>query len=273
MTDFLFPTLIFYLLVTEPPQIRALVFSSGALLSHVLLMLPIALLATKMLARQRGEITLPVMFMNSGFMGIPCALLFGGLESARYAVLFDQAMTITIYTLGLALAIPGGPFKGLKEVGRAPAFWAFVLAIALGWTTGAWSAELLRPLYWIGSITVPAALFAVGLDLKFSKKDIHAAVPAAALRLVASTLVGIGLIYLISRSSWIMGGLADSRAFLRMLWIQSIMPAAVFSAVLPARYGAGGPLASTIVVVSTVLFIPWFLILLWLVPESFVPLG
>jgi predicted permease len=75
---------------------------------------------------------------------------------------------------------------------------------------------------------------------------------------VAGTAAGIGTLVVL-RSGFAAAGDPD---FARACLMESMMPSAVFSAVLPARYGAGRTLPATIVLLSTIFFPFWVLAVL-----------
>lgn len=271
VTDVFFPALILELLLSDPPAGEAVVAGFGALLFHVVLLAPLGWAAARLLRRDVGEALLPVAFMNSGFLGIPATLFFAGPAAARYAVLYDQAMTIVIYTFGLALVLPGGARRGVWEVLLAPPFWAFLVALGLGRAGLLPGEAVLTAVGWVGRLTVPVALFAVGLDLSGRRDDLAPAAALAGLRLAGGALAAIVAIACLRAAGGALGLVAQDPNFARMIWIEGIMPSAVFSAVLPARYGAGGTLAATTVLLSTLLFLPWMLLLQTAAPAAFLP--
>ena len=261
VTDLFFPVLVFELLLSDPPGGAALGVSFAFLGMMVAGMTPVGLLLARALGRSRGEVLLPVAFMNSGFLGIPACLLLAGEGAGRYAVLIDQAMSLSIYTYGLAMILPGGWRRGLVEVARAPATWALVFALALGRAGWRPSDPILTAMGWFGRATVPLALFAVGLDLAGTRADLRDATCAAGARIVAGTALGIATLWTL-RAALGTAGAAGDPNFARACLLESMMPSAVFSAVLPARYGAAGTLPATIVLVSTVLFPIWAMMVL-----------
>lgn len=272
VTDILFPCLVFSLVISGVPTISEIAVSAAALLLSLVILLPIGLLTARFFGDPKRACVLPIAFGNSGFLGIPATLIVAGDAAARYAVYFDQAMTIAIYSIGLSVIVPGGVRRGFIEVIKAPVFWIFLLALVLSKGGVRPPEVIVAVLDGVGRLTVPAALFAVGLDLDLSTATMKSAALPALVRIaggVFAATITIAVGGWICAFAMVPDGVRSTLSdpsFSRMVLVQGLMPSAVFSALLPARYGQGGTLAPAIVLTTTAIFPLWISLMLVMFP-------
>jgi predicted permease len=109
---------------------------------------------------------------NTSFLGIPFTLAFYGKEGLPYTLIYDQLGSFLILsTAGIFLLslYSGREFhwrSTLSRMLRFPAFLAFFLALLLG--EGGLPEFLKTPTGWIASTLSPAAMIAVGLQLRLA---------------------------------------------------------------------------------------------------------
>ena len=130
-------------------------------------------------------IYLPIMFMNTGFIGYPLALFaFGGLGLNK-AIIFDLTNAALIFTLGIYLVSQG---KDRWQIFKIPFIYAALLGLILSFTGIRLPQYIYSPLYIIGGTTIPLALLMLGCRLANMK------IVSWKLPLIASVLrIGVGL--------------------------------------------------------------------------------
>jgi hypothetical protein len=179
---------------------------------------------------------LPVMFWNSGNMGLPMARLALGEEGLEVAALVYVTMATLTSSLGIWIAQGGG---SAAPVLRAPLLWAGVLGLATALAQIELPRMLLEPVVILGGAAIPLMLVNLGIQLRrLALSDLSGAVVAVALRMGGG--VACALLYAHG------AGLdpIERGAFL----LQAVMPAAVINVVIAERYGAPtGAVASAIV--------------------------
>src|SRR3972149_5212038 len=106
--------------------------------------------------------SLPVMFMNSGNMSFPLALLAFGPDGLTVAILYYIAVSLMVYSLGIYIAKGKG---GLAEMFRLPLIYASFAGIALN----LWEVEIPGPLLttfdMLGAATIPLMQVSLGYRL------------------------------------------------------------------------------------------------------------
>ena len=183
----------------------------------------------------------PLIFGNTGNLGLPLALFAYGDLGLSYAVIVFAIMAIYSFTAGVWLVSGGGsPFKVLKE----PLVWAAVLGgvfMLQGWKTPVF---LTNTLELVGQMAIPLMLITLGVALaRLSPAGLGRAAVLSVLKLVAC--VGIAW----SAGLWF--GL-DPTAF-GVLVLQIATPVAVTSYLLAEKYGAEAEAVAGLVVASTLI--------------------
>jgi predicted permease len=244
VTDFFFPALVFLALYTADLQLGEMGRLAGAsVLVSVLLLLVSAFYAYIFGLDYRSFVP-PAIFPNSGFLGIPLMNLWGGLAAMNTVVIFDQVQTLMIFTLGLLIVTGGLSIWGLREMGKSPLLWAIVLGFACNLLTLRLPEMVLNTLSFCGSAAPPLAVFALGCSL--SKRR-----PVLSIHLLAGLVIRVVLGFLAGAAAAALFGLEGMVR--TVVIVASSLPAAVFSFVLPARYGVDSELPGTMVLISTVL--------------------
>jgi predicted permease len=244
VTDFLSPMLIFVSLARSDISAR-LTLRLGAAASLVVLgLLGLCLIYCRIFRQDLRGFSPPVMFMNSGFIGIPLLKLAGGTAAMNLDIVYDQVQTLYIFTLGLLIITGGFSLRGLKEIIKTPILWSILggfLFRFLGWTL---PPALVTTLEFGGNAAPPLAAAALG-----------AALAETRLRFDPHLLGGLALRFaggfFLALASCQLLGLDGLEA--RVVLVASTLPSAVFSSVLPLRYGVKADFAGTMVVVSTLL--------------------
>lgn len=185
----------------------------------------------------------PLIFGNTGNLGLPLALFAFGEEGLGYAVVIFAVMVVWSFTFGIWLVSGGG---SLLRVIKEPAMAATLLGalfLSQGWQTPIW---LTNSLNLIGQMAIPLMLITLG---------------------VAIARLGVGQL---GRAFWLSLGralvclfiaIATGWAFdltsvpLAVLILQITTPVAVTSYLLAEKYGADADAVAGLVIVSTVMSI------------------
>ena len=235
------PCLIFTALMqTEVDPAALTTLSLAALVSYGVLTL--AFLAVITVARlDRRSYLAPLIFGNTGNMGLPLALFAFGDEGLGYAVVVFAVMAIYSFTFGIWLVSGGGsPLKVLKEPMVAGTLLGG-LFLWQGWQTPTF---LTNTLELIGQMAIPVMLITLGV---------------AVARLHPGRLGRAAWLSLVKAVICVAAGWAVGRWFalppvaFAVLVLQLVTPVAVTSYLLAEKYGADGDAVAGLVVVSTLL--------------------
>jgi hypothetical protein len=193
------------------------------------------------------------MFMNSGNMAMPLALLAFGQEGLSITVLYYIAVSLLVYSVGVFVAKGR---DGFREIFKLPLIYAAVLALALNFSGLKLPGPILGTVDMIGAATIPLMQLSLGYALRSTR------------------------LYMLSTSIWgtlvrIGGGLVVSCAAVALLGIDgvvadviilaSVMPSAIINFVMSRKYSLDGELVASIVALSTLASVVTTpIILLWL---------
>ncbi|WP_010140674.1 AEC family transporter [Oceanicola sp. S124] len=247
------PCLIFTALMKteiDPAALTALSLASVAAYAVLTLVTALVLWLTKLDLR---SYLAPLIFGNTGNLGLPLALFAFGEAGLGYAVVVFAVMALWSFTFGIWVVSGGGSVvRALKE----PLLWATILGgifLSQGWHTPVF---LTNTLELTGQMAIPLMLITLGVAVaRLRPGSIRLASVLSVLKIVLC--VGI---------AWITGRLfgLDDVAF-AVLVLQVSTPVAVTSYLLAVKYGADADAVAGLVVVSTllsVLMLPLLLALL-----------
>jgi predicted permease len=242
--DFLMPMLVFYALYDGDVLALEAAKLAGSVTFIVGALLGITFLYSRLTKFDFKSLTPPVIFMNSGFLGIPLMSLWGGAKAMGYIVVYDQIQTIYIFSVGIFIVTGGFTLKGLKETVKSPILWAIALGFLFKGLQIPVPPSIIRTLQFGGDAAPPLAAFALGVALYGSKLHIsrHLFFGIAA-RVVLGFLIALASVFLFN-----IQGTART-----VVLVASSLPSAVFSSMLPLRYGVKADYAGTMVVVTTIL--------------------
>lgn len=183
----------------------------------------------------------PLIFGNTGNVGLPLALFAFGQEGLGYAVVVFAVMAIGSFTFGIWLVAGRG---SLGRVLREPLVWGTVLGALFLWQGWRTPQVMTNTLELTGQMAIPLMLITLGVAvarLRPGTLALSTLLSAAKIALCAGVAVALGL--------WF--GL-PSVAF-AVLVLQISTPVAVTSYLLAEKYGSDAQAVAGLVVTSTLL--------------------
>ncbi len=185
----------------------------------------------------------PLIFSNTGNLGLPLALFAFGEAGLSYAIIVFAVMMIYSFSAGIWMVSGGGsPFRILKD----PIFWGALLGALFmiqGWSTPTW---LTNTVDLLGQLVIPLMLITLGVTLaRLESPAFGRSVWLSVVKLVIciGASYGVGLWFGLDKIA------------LAVLVVQVSTPVAVTSYLIAQKYGANADEVAGLVVVSTALSI------------------
>ena len=235
------PCLIFVALMTADIDPQALGSLSLASFTAYGLVSIVFLGIVKLRKLDTSTYLAPLVFGNTGNLGLPLAMFAFGEEGLSYAVVVFAVMAILSFTIGVLVVAGGGsPIRVIKEPVVAATFLG-ALFLWQGWQTPIF---LTNALELIGQMAIPIMLITLGVAIaRLETNDIGRAVWLSAIKVVVSA----GAAWTAAR--WF--GLAPIPS--AVLIVQLATPVAVTSYLLAKKYGHEAQPVAGLVVASTLL--------------------
>ena len=183
----------------------------------------------------------PLIFGNTGNLGLPLALFAFGEVGLGYAVVVFAVMAILSFTIGIWMVAGSG---SLKRVVREPLVAATLLGALFLWQGWETPAFLTNTIELIGQMAIPMMLITLGVAV--ARLETKAMTRAAVLSVV-KVFICVGAAWLAAH--WF--GLEPIAA--AVLIVQVATPVAVTSYLLAEKYGADEQPVAGLVVASTLL--------------------
>ena len=183
----------------------------------------------------------PLIFGNTGNLGLPLALFAFGEVGLGYAVVVFAVMAILSFTIGIWMVAGSG---SLKRVVREPLVAATLLGALFLWQGWETPAFLTNTIELIGQMAIPMMLITLGVAV--ARLETKAMTRAAVLSVV-KVFICVGAEWLAAH--WF--GLEPIAA--AVLIVQVATPVAVTSYLLAEKYGADAQPVAGLVVASTLL--------------------
>lgn len=184
---------------------------------------------------------LPTIFMNTGNMGLPLALLAFGQSGLTVAILYYVTVSILVYTLGIYIGRGRG---GFHEILKLPLIYATVAGIILNAGHVAIPTPIFTVFDMLGAATIPLMQLSLGYRL-------YSTSLSRPLMALSSSVIRIGggfLAALIITRLFNIGGLTG-----KVIILSSCMPSAVITFIISRRYNLNTDFVSSAVALSTLL--------------------
>ena len=183
----------------------------------------------------------PLIFGNTGNLGLPLALFAFGETGLGYAVVVFAVMAILSFTIGIWMVAGAGSFKRVVQEPLVGATLLGALFLWQGWKTPEF---LTNAIELIGQMAIPMMLITLGVAVaRLQTKAMGQAVVLSVVKLVICAAAGWGA------ATWF--GLDPVAA--GVLILQVATPVAVTSYLLAEKYGADAQPVAGLVVASTLL--------------------
>ena len=183
----------------------------------------------------------PLIFGNTGNLGLPLALFAFGEVGLDYAVVVFAVMAILSFTFGVWLVSGGG---SLVKVIKEPVVAATLMGALFLWQGWQTPTFLTNAIDLVGQMAIPMMLITLGVAVARLQPS-NFALPVLMSVLKVALCVGCALV----AGLWF--GL--DRTALAVLILQVATPVAVTSYLLAEKYGADADSVAGLVVVSTVM--------------------
>lgn len=235
------PALIFTALMKTEVDPAALTTVSLAALAAYVLVTVISFVVLKLARLNMRTYLNPIIFGNTGNLGLPLALFAFGDEGLGFAVVVFAVMAIGSFTFGLWLVSGGGSvLKVLKE----PIVGATVLGAIFLWQGWQTPRFLTNTLELLGQLAIPMMLLTLGVAIA----RLH---PGAVTRAIWLSALKVVICVAAAWSVGLWFGL--SGVAFGVLVVQIATPVAVTSYLLAEKYGADADAVAGLVVVSTLM--------------------
>lgn len=184
---------------------------------------------------------LPVVFMNSAYLAIPVCTLIWGAQGAAYAIIYNVAVTVANFTLGVWWASKEKP---IAEIAGLPVLYAVAAGALLNAFGAPFHGGLLKAGSIVSFVTLPVMLIFVGYRLgEINFKEAGLVLAGVCLRIGGGFVAGLVAVGLL--------GIKGPAAGVCVM--VSSMPAAVYSYILTEKYQGNVPFAAASVFVGTLL--------------------
>ncbi|WP_192035170.1 AEC family transporter [Halomonas sp. YLGW01] len=211
-----------------------------------LLVLAVMAMATLLVAPLLGKpwqvLLSPMMYPNTGNMGLPVVLYAFGPSAFAFAVAVMVTVSLVQFTFGIAMSSRSG--RPLRTLARTPALYAIAIALTLLLTDTDLPLWLDNTLELISGFTVPLMLITLGVSLaNIRVSNLAAGLGFSVMRIPLAALLAFGIGHLLA-----LPPLAQS-----ILVVQMSMPVAVFNYLFAQRSGREPEYVASLVFCSTLL--------------------
>jgi predicted permease len=237
------PCLIFMALVRTGIEPAALADTAVASLVAYALVTLMAWALVRGLGLHMPTYLAPIIFGNTGNLGLPVALFAFGGPGLDFAVVIFAIMAVLSFTIGIWMVSGGG---SVLAAFREPMVGATLLGglfLVMGWQVPVWVGNTLEL---VGQMGIPLMLVTLGVAIARLK-------PAAVLPALALSVAKLaGCVAAALAAGWLMG---LPKLALGVLVLQLSTPVAVTSYMLAEKYKARAEEVAGLVVVSTLVSI------------------
>ncbi len=241
-SDFFLPALIFHSVSesTLSSQDLGAVLSSSALI--FILLLALGWVWVRLTGENPRSVLPALVFMNSGFLGIPLMKIWGGNEAMNLIVIFDQVQGFFMFSIGILIITGGFSKKSFSTLLRSPIIWAMALGFLFKASGLTLPRSVASSLFFIGEAASPLACAALGVSIKHTRFSFHKSLFGSLIfRFVGGYLIGLLVVTLFGLTGMIR----------TVTLVASALPSAMFTSILPLRYGQDNEYASMMVIIST----------------------
>jgi len=211
--------------------------------SILVVSMAVGLIVTRLLKLSYEIYLPPVLFANTGNMGLPLCLFAFGQTGFNLGIICFVAMTILHYTIGIVIL---SSYKKPLEVFRLPLIYSTIIGLIISVVEYDIPVPIGRSIELLGDISIPAMMFALGYklsELKLTK--VWLSFLFGSLRIFLGVLLGIFFVKIFN-----LHGVAA-----KVLILQASMPPAVFNFVLAEKYKQDSETVASIIIAGTIISI------------------
>lgn len=200
----------------------------------------IGLIVIRLLKLEYEVFLPPVIFANTGNMGLPLCLFAFGNVGFNIGILCMVSMTVIHYTLGILIL---SSYKKPLEVFRLPLIYATIIGLVISAVEYEIPITIGRSIELLGDISIPAMMFALGYklsELKLTK--VWLSFLFGSMRIFLGFFLGIFFVNLFN-----LEGIAA-----KVMILESSMPPAVFNFVLAQKFNKDSETVASIIMAGTI---------------------
>ncbi len=233
------PSLIFVSLMNANIDSASLVVTFWAAVVAYMIITGVIYAIVKIFRLKGSTYLHPLIFGNTGNLGLPLALFAFGEEGLSFAVVIFAVMAVYSFSLGIWMV--SGRGAGSKVLKEPTIYGALLGALFLynGWQTPVW---LTNTLQLAGQMAIPLMLITLGVALgRISTRNFLRPFVLTIVKIICCVTVstGVGLYFELSNTA------------LAVLIIQLTTPVAVTSYLLTEKFGTESESVAELVVIST----------------------
>lgn len=235
------PALIFNALTSLHVSLDTLSTMAGAALLCLAISGGLALIALRFSHKPLSSFLPPLMFPNSGNIGLPLVILAFGDEGALLGVAYFFVIALAQHSIGFS--IYAGSFQP-KTLLRQPLFYSVIAVLLVTWFAIPVPQLILTTTQMLGGMMVPAMLLLLGLSLASMKvSDLAPALLIATGRLVIGAVSAIVVIWMLDLRGVPAG----------VVFLLATMPTAIVNYIFAQRFDRNPEQVAGTIVVSTIM--------------------
>lgn len=240
-----------------------LVIAAAAVLL-IAAMFPLAWLFKRRSGVASNGYYLPIVFMSTGTISLPIAVLLYGNEGLAKAILFHMVNILLLYSLGVFLASGKADFKAFF---RVPALYATILGIGVALTPVLDVSPLLQEFYWLAEKgidiiawgAIPIMILSFGYSLNESRlDDLKDGLAGGGLRVVVGPLLALGVVFLFRALGWLPTAAdldvlksLDLRTTEAIIVVNAAMPGPIMAYLLNVKFDSCPSKAAAMLTIGT----------------------
>lgn len=183
----------------------------------------------------------PVLFANTGNMGLPLVLFAFGETGFKIAILYMVSTTFLHYTLGIYIL---NYDESPVEIFKLPLIYSAVAGVLLSVSGYTMPTSLFRALDLLGEASIPTMIFALGYKLsEVALNNVSRSFLIGGMRILFGVSLGI-----LSVNLFGIHGVAA-----KVVILQAAMPPAIFNFVLAEKYKQDSQTVASIILAGTLL--------------------
>ncbi len=185
----------------------------------------------------------PVLFANTGNMGLPLILFAFGETGFNIGILYMVSTTVLHYTVGISIL---NYEKSPLEIFKLPLIYSAVAGVLLSVTDVQMPTSLFRAVDLLGEASIPTMIFALGYKLSEVRfNHVGRTFLFGSMRVLVGVMAGVLVVWLFKLEGVVA----------QVVILQSAMPPAVFNFVLAEKYNQDSKTVASIILAGTILSI------------------